>query len=122
MKLSGLVTLGSGNPYDRILSFDYNGGPNGPTDSTGFHPGSGYPRRYSFILPNFWAYRQVDLSLSKDIRFGMSQSVELRADAFNIFNFTNYACFASYPPESYGTPACTTGPTRSFQVSARYRF
>ena len=122
MKLSGLITLGSGNPYDKLLSFDYNGGPNGPSDSTGIHLGSGYPKRYSFILPNFWAYRQVDLSVSKDIKFGESQAVELRADALNIFNFKNYDCFAIYPPEAFGTASCTTGPTRSFQVSARYTF
>ena len=122
MKLSGLITLGSGIPYDKILSFGYNGGPNGPSDSTGVHLGSGYPQRYSFILPNFWAYRQVDLSVSKDIGFGKNQVVELRADAFNIFNYKNYDCHASYPPEAYGTPSCTTGPTRSFQVSARYSF
>ena len=33
--------------------------------------------------------KRVDLTLSKNIRFGERYRVQLRAEAFNLFNFTN---------------------------------
>jgi len=114
MRLTGLITLNSGDPYPLATDYRYNGG---------IILGGSYPKRYDFILPNFWAYRQVDLALSKEFRFGKEQALEVRADAFNIFNFTNYDCYnQNFNEPTYGKGFCTKGPTRSFQVSARYRF
>ncbi|HVJ62838.1 MAG TPA: carboxypeptidase regulatory-like domain-containing protein [Tahibacter sp.] len=114
MRLTGLITLNSGDPYPLATDYHYNGG---------LILGGSYPKRYDFILPNFWAYRQVDLALSKEFRIGQAQALEVRADAFNIFNFTNYDCYnQNFNEPTYGKGGCTKGPTRSFQVSARYRF
>ncbi len=115
MRLTGLITLNSGDPFDV--------GRNGYAYNGGILLGGAYPDRQDFVLDNFWAYRQVDLALSKEFKFGKSQALEVRADAFNIFNFTNYGCFNGNSMEpSFGEPSCTKGPPRSYQVSARYRF
>jgi outer membrane receptor protein involved in Fe transport len=115
MRLTGLITLNSGEPFDV--------GRNGYAYNGGILLGGAYPDRQDFVLDNFWAYRQFDLALSKEFRFGRSQAVEVRADAFNIFNFTNYGCFNGNSAEpTFGEPSCTKGPPRSYQVSARYRF
>ena len=114
MRLTGLVTLNSGDAFPKATDYRYNGG---------IILGGSYPRRYDFILPNFWAYRQVDLALSKEFRIGKEQALEVRADAFNIFNFTNYDCYNQNSNEpTYRQGFCIKGPTRSYQVSARYRF
>jgi hypothetical protein len=119
-RLSGLITLGSGAPFNANQTFDFldESGPN-----EGIHLGAAYPKKYSFIIPNAWAYRSVDLSLSKDFKFGDSQAVQLRLDGFNVFNFKNFACYNDFAPaNNFGNPNCTTGSPRAYQVSARYSF
>lgn len=122
-RLSSLITLASGKPF------------------TGFNPGSGgkplwfefYPEKHSFIIPNAWAYRQVDLRLTREFRVVDDQVVEFTLDAINVFNFENYSSFnqtyrvnngtpdAALNP-TFGTPTAQFLPTRSFQVGLRYRW
>ena len=121
-RLSSIITLGSGRPF------------------TGF-PGGGapiewfahYPKKRSFIIPDAWAYRQVDLRLSKSFDTWGGQRVEFTADAINIFNFRNYSSFnqtmrlnAGTPNVSnnptFGLPTAQFLPTRTFQVGLRYVF
>jgi outer membrane receptor protein involved in Fe transport len=105
IRLSTLITYNSGTPFARIENFNYN---------DGIHLGAAYPDDH---------YEQVDLALSKEFRFGESQALELRADAFNIFNKTNYACYTDNANDvRFGEPNCTTGVTRSFQLGLRYSF
>ncbi|MDP3379020.1 MAG: TonB-dependent receptor, partial [Brevundimonas sp.] len=58
MQLSGILTLGSGTPFDVF-------------DGTGsrfyYRPYGGEPEKYSFIIPNAFAYRNLDLRLTKNI-------------------------------------------------------
>lgn len=122
-KFSGLISLGSGEPYNAIYDFNFNGGSTNPPANAGIHLGATYPQRYDFIIPGAWAYRQVDLSLSKEFKFGDKQALELRVDAFNVLNYENYGCYTDYLPDPrYGQPNCTVGLPRSFQVGARYRW
>ena len=122
-RLSSIITLGSGRPF------------------TGFNPGDGgkpmwfefYPKKYSFILPDAFAFRQVDLRLAKAFEVFDGQRVELTVDAINIFNFRNYNGFnQTYrinngsPPAAlngtFGLPTSQFLPTRSVQVGLRYSF
>lgn len=113
MRLSGLGTFATGDPYNVFYTFDYNGGPQGPGPGRGIHLGGGYGG----------SYKTIDLSLTKDIKFGESQALQLRVDAFNIFGWTNYGCYEGYVQNSnFGQPNCTVGSARSYQVGLRYSF
>ena len=83
----------------------------------------GRPEKYNFIIPNAWAYRQLDLRLTKEFQVWGGDSVELILDAINVFNFKNYngfeQCLCS---TEYGDPRSQFLPTRSFQVGLRYRW
>ncbi|MCS6625582.1 TonB-dependent receptor [Roseibacterium beibuensis] len=122
-RLSSIITLASGKPF------------------TGFNPGSGgkpmwfefYPEKRSFILPNAFAYRQVDLRLTKEFQVWGGDIVEFTFDAINVFDFKNYSSFnqtyrvnngtpdAALNP-TFGDPTAQFLPTRSFQVGLRYRW
>jgi hypothetical protein len=113
MRLTGLGTFASKAPFDVFYSFDYNGGPEGPGPDRGIHLGGGYGGDY----------KQVDLSLTKDFKFGESQALQLRVDAFNVFGWNNFGCYEGNDDSSnFGNPNCTVGSTRSFQVGLRYSF
>jgi len=121
-RLSSLITLASGKPF------------------TAFNPGNGgkplwfefYPEKHSFILPNAWAYRQVDLRLTREFEIPGGDAVELTFDVINLFNYANYSSFnqtfrtsntglAPLNP-TFGQPTAQFLPTRSFQVGLRYRW
>lgn len=105
IRLSTLIQYNSGTPFNRIENFNYN---------DGIHLNAQYPDDH---------FEQVDLALSKEFRFGGSQALELRADAFNIFNKTNYGCYTDFVGDArFGEPNCTVGITRSFQLGLRYSF
>nr|WP_221212462.1 TonB-dependent receptor [Brevundimonas lenta] len=119
-RLSSLITLGSGLPFTR------NNVGNGAKPDWF----SAYPRKYDFIIPNAWAYRQVDLRLTKAFDLPGGQEVELTFDAINIFGYENYSSFnqtyrtsnAGVAPlnPTFGEPTAQFLPTRSFQVGLRY--
>jgi hypothetical protein len=88
--------------------------------------------------PGFW---QADLMVSKDFRFATSQSVQVRAEIFNIVNHLNYempaatlpngAPGASFTDAQAGTFGYMLGPlnrtvglgtARQTQISLRYSF
>ena len=115
-RLSGLLTLGSGLPFTQFVC---------PTAS---NPdicwNGGRPEKHSFIIPNAWAFRQLDLRLSKTFEVMGDNSVEFTFDAINVLNFKNYSafeqCFCAGP--NYGQPRDQFLPTRSFQLGLRYRW
>ena len=121
-RLSTLVTLGSGLPFTR------NNVGNGAKPDWF----SAYPEKKDFIIPNAWAYRQVDLRVSKEIELPNGDFVELTFDAINVLNFRNFSSFnqtyrtsntglAPLNP-TFGAPTAQFLPTRSFQVGLRYRW
>lgn len=72
---------------------------------------------------------RTDLTLSKNIRFGESMRVQLRAESFNIFNTTNFTLFgtaasgfsANPVSNTFGRITGTRDP-RTFQFGAKFYF
>lgn len=118
-QLSGILTLGSGTPFD---VFDGRG----PTFY--YRPNHGRPQQYNFIIPNSWAYRNLDLRLTKNFEVWNGSELELYVDAINVFNFDNFAGFdggtgsAANPNPNFERPSRVLFPTRTFQVGMRYSF
>jgi hypothetical protein len=122
-RLGTLITLGSGTPY------------NIDDASLGFGPGrqvlrrnAGRPEKESFIIPNAWAFRSVDLRLEKDFGIGPGQ-LGLVAEAFNVFDYENYGCHNGFippldadPNPNFGKPGCLVEPGRRLQFGVRYSF
>jgi outer membrane receptor for ferrienterochelin and colicin len=114
-RLSGIVTLGSGLPYN---VFDCAGATNPNICWNG-----GRPDKRAFLPGLNFAFRQVDLRLSKSFKTFEGQNVEFMFDAINIFDFHNYSSFDGGSLSStYGLPNAQFLPTRSFQVGLRYTF
>ncbi len=81
IQFGGLITLGSGPRYDIGGRFAL---PNGVYVQGGYTP-----PKSNFILPHFWAYRDVDIRLSKDLPGPRGNSMGVTLDVFNLFNYTN---------------------------------
>ncbi|RZI99713.1 MAG: TonB-dependent receptor [Brevundimonas sp.] len=118
-QLSGILTLGSGLPFD---VFDGRG-PNFV-----YRPNHGRPQQFNFIIPNSFAYRNLDLRLTKDFTVWGGSELSLYLDAINVFNFSNYDGFdggtgsATNPNPNFEQPSRVRFPTRTFQVGMRYSF
>ncbi|HUF27398.1 MAG TPA: TonB-dependent receptor [Gemmatimonadaceae bacterium] len=114
VQLGGLVTLGSGTRYDLGGRFDNN-----------LQPGAGEPEKDSFILPNAFGFRNVDLRLRKNFVQVGGNDLALTLDAFNVFNFQNLGCYSSVPDpanENFGRAGCTVSDPRFIQLGLDYRF
>ncbi|RZJ17725.1 MAG: TonB-dependent receptor [Brevundimonas sp.] len=120
---STLITLGTGQRYEQVR--DNVGG--GVT----FLPGGGEPEKFDFIIPDAFAFRQVDFRFSKDFGLPNQQQISVILDVINAFNFKNYGYetwvggFIPRPGNvnaNFGEPSRLTGPTRSFQIGLRYSF
>jgi outer membrane receptor protein involved in Fe transport len=106
--------------------------------------GSGLPRRITDCSKGWdqcvstkgesGAFRQVDVSLAKDVPLG-SGRFTVRADIVNLFNTVNYGGFDDWGggpgnPQNYlggdnanlGTPNGMGGPMRTLKLSVRYAF
>ena len=118
-QLSGILTLGSGTPYD---VFDGRG-----ADFV-YRPYAGRPEKEQFFLPNAFAYRNLDLRLTKLFAVPGAGELSVYVDAINVFNFKNYSGFdggtgsAASPNPNFGRPSSVLFPTRTFQIGARYAF
>ena len=115
--LSGIVTLGSGLPYNVFDCPDAS--PYGPAICWN----GGRPEKRAFLPGLNFAFRQVDLRLTKGFDVFGGQRVEFIVDAINVFNFQNYNGFeGGYNNPRFGAPTSQYLPTRSFQVGLRYSF
>jgi hypothetical protein len=111
------VTLGSGLPYN------ISNCPDAPAGGPNICWNAGEPEKRAFLPGLNFAYRQVDLRLTKGFDVFGGQRVEFIADAINLFNFTNYSSFEnSYTNPRFGAGTGVFMPTRSFQVGLRYSF
>lgn len=120
MQFSGLLTLGSGTKYDVGTRFD-NHDPNFDFEPGGFEPPKG-----SFILPEAFAYRMVDLRLRKDFLSYRGNRAALTVDLFNAFNFQNYGCYGDFlanrANENFGKPNCVISDPRRLQIGMEFHY
>jgi outer membrane receptor protein involved in Fe transport len=125
LKASSIITLGSGTGYtihDQTLG-------TGPGQTIHRYY-EGRPEKHSFIVPNAWAYRSVDLRLEKAFAFA-GQRVSVTAEAFNVFDFENYDAGsyngnippAGQPPNAaFGQPTKLIEPGRRLQFGFNWKF
>lgn len=124
IQFSGLLTLGTGSPINRVVSTN--------TQGTIIVPGFGYPKKYSFIIPHAFAYRNLDLRLRKNFVNVGGNALGVTADVFNVFNYDNFGCFNnSYGTinngtftgnATYGNPGCVVADARRLQIGLSYDF
>ncbi len=114
IQASTLMQWGSGQPY-RVIDQSQGEGVNQIIANSG----------------NTKDFRQVDLRLTKSFDLGGEKRLQLIAEMFNLFNranFGGYDGFLPYPvndPDgnpNFGTPNSLSGPPRSVQFGARFRF
>jgi hypothetical protein len=121
--LSTFITLGSGTPYT-IDDQSQGGGVN----ERRFLRNGGEPERFTFIIPDAWAYRSVDLHLEKAFRFHGAHQASLMFQAFNIFSYDNFSGYQGFKPTlpatnpNFGRPSSLIDPGRRLQFGARYGF
>ena len=107
--LSGIFQIRDGRPYNVI----YGGDPTGTTQRDA-RPGDRNTGKTT-------GYVNFDLALVKRIPFG-GRSLELRAEAFNTFNRTNYSSFdGAMSSASYGKPVGAYD-KRKVQLAGVFRF
>jgi hypothetical protein len=128
VQFSGLITLGSGTPFNRTVGGN---GVVGVGASTEF--GAERPEKHNFIIPNAFAYRRVDLRLNMNLPSIGGNRVSLIADLFNAFNFNNFGCFDEFaggiddtgefnPNPNFGRPGCVISDPRRLQLGLNYDF
>jgi len=124
LQLSGILTLGSGTPYNVS---------DGRGSQFYFRPNGAYPTKENFFIPNAFAYRNLDLRLTKNIAIPGAGQLSVYLDAINIFNFDNFSGFnggttlddgrpTERPNPNFGKPSTVLFPTRTLQIGARYAF
>ena len=131
-QLSTIVTAASGRPYTPLAGADLNGDGNGgafPPDRARTSPTS----EASSVGRNSETMDEqiiVDLRLSKRIRLGQSLSLDLIAEAFNLFNRANFSeinnifgtgAFPASPLPLYGRYEQALAP-RQIQLAAKLSF
>jgi outer membrane receptor protein involved in Fe transport len=116
LRLSTFINLGSGTPYN-ISDASRGFGPN----EFVFRRNAGEPEKFSFIIPNAWAYRSVDLRLQKDIHLG-NVRLGLIAEGFNVFGYKNFKDYNGFiaptsgpPNPDFGKPSAQIDPGRRLQ-------
>jgi hypothetical protein len=127
IQFSGLATLSSGAPLNRNFNT-----PNGAITEFGVARQAGQ----TFIIPNAFAYRTLDLRLRKDFADVGGNRLGVTADLFNVYNFRNLGCFNEFagtfttnngqqvftPNLSYGQSGCTVSDPRRLQIGVAYDF
>ena len=126
VKFSTTLTLGSGTGYT-ITDASRGTGPG----QIQYRYYTGRPEKHSFIIPNAFAYRSLDLRLEKSFAFGESQAFSLVGEVFNVFDYENYdprryngniPAPGQPPNEAFGRPEDLIEPGRRFQVGMTYSF
>lgn len=113
VKLSGLATYGSGVPFNVVDA------------SRGFGERD---LRFPGNVGNTPHFLQIDLRAQKDFKLFAGHVFTLSAEVFNVLNRANFGGadgFIARLPEintNFGNPNGLSGPPRSFQFGAAYRF
>jgi outer membrane receptor protein involved in Fe transport len=126
IKASALITLGSGTGY--VIN-DLSQGTGPGEIRYGYYEGE--PEKESFIIPNAWAFRSVDLRLEKSFAIWGEQRLSVVAEAFNIFDFENYEATShngnipapGQPANAdFRKPTQLAEPGRRLQFGVSYKF
>jgi hypothetical protein len=148
LRLSGIVDLGSGAPYNASIGF-------GPGTNNCTHgnkdclSGNDYPDGQTrnwyrapgerFLGFGNWAYRNIDLRLEKSFQTLRGQRVGVVGEMFNVFNYANFTSrdlnYGLFNPDgsvalnqSFGTPRAVVtdltvgGAPRRFQLGLNYHY
>ncbi len=113
VKLSGLLTYGSGAPFFVIDA------------SRGF---GARDIRFPGNVGDIPHFLQIDLRAQKDFRLGGDHVFTLSAEVFNLLNRANFGSAEGFIPRlpevnsNFGRVNGLAGPPRSFQFGAAYRF
>ena len=120
---STFITLGSGTPYN----IDDQSAGSGVNERV-FRRNAGRPEQFTFIFPDAWAYRTVDLQVERAFRFHDTHAVSLIFQGFNIFSFDNFSSYNGFIPTppavniNFGRPNNLIDPGRRLQLGLRYAF
>lgn len=99
LRFGGLLDLGSGTPRNPTIGYGDGTHPctHGNRDcltGTDYPEGMGRnwwrPEGQTFILPNFWVSRNVDLRLERRFTTFPGQQIGVVAELFNVFDFANF--------------------------------
>lgn len=148
LRLSGIIDLGSGTPYNPTVGFG--AGTNNCTyGNKDCLSGNDYPDGQArnwyrapgahFLGFGNWTYRDVDVRLEKDFVAERGQRVGVIGEVFNVFNFANfngidqnygaYAVDGSITPNpTFATPRSVVtdlgigGAPRRFQLGLNYHY
>ena len=116
LQFSGVVTLGTGTRQDVGGRFDCN------NESTCFEGGGFSPTRHSFIIPDAFAYRKVDLRVRKDFVNYRGARMGVSAELFNAFNYNNHGCYNTFNRDApnFGRASCTISDPQRLQVGLEF--
>jgi hypothetical protein len=114
-QLSGLHYLGAGNRSDTLYGGDRRG--LGAGGEQRLRPDGTIVPRNSFLQP---AQNRTDLRVQQRIPLPGRVAIDLMADAFNLFNRSNFELETQESSLDYGEPA--TGQYRSMQFGFRVTF
>jgi hypothetical protein len=116
IQFSGLVNLGTGTRVDVGGRFDCNNA------NTCFEGGGFEPEKHSFIIPDAFAYRMVDLRLRKDFVRTGGNRLGVSAEVFNVFNFDNLGCYSTFNRDdpNFGRAGCVVSDPQRLQVGLEY--
>jgi len=116
IQFSGLLTLSSGANLDVGCPARFCG-------PATYINGGFTPPHNSFIIPNAWAYRRLDLKLRKDFPEISGTQLGVTVDFFNIFNYQNFGCFdTGFNSPNQGKSTCVVSDPRRVQLGAEYNF
>jgi hypothetical protein len=116
IQFSGLMNLGTGTRLDVGGRFDCNNA------NTCFEGGGFEPEKHSFIIPDAFAYRMVDLRLRKDFVRTGGNRLGVSAELFNAFNFDNLGCYSTFNRDdpNFGRAGCVVSDPQRLQVGLEY--
>jgi outer membrane receptor protein involved in Fe transport len=116
IKVSTLITLGSGLPFNVINA------------SAGFGADSKFERNGG-RADGLVQFKQVDIRIAKQLEVAAGHHASAFLEVFNLFNWYNYGNYdgfipptAADPNPNFGKPSVLIGPTRSLQLGLAYGF
>lgn len=121
IQFSGLLTLGAGAKLN-VGTRDLGRVDLGATDPRSFEFGGFEPEKHSFIIPNAFAFRNLDLRLRKEFPTLRGQRVGVTADLFNVFNHDNLGSFnlGNRADPNFGKAGNVVSDARRLQIGIEY--